>query len=233
MKPFAQPFIYGILFLSAISISTTGKKNEITKRHDLYVQGQKAFENKNYVDAIKYLNTYKLINEEQLTTFKGLEKNLEEQIEICETQLRRKIVLIEENELSKKATIHGNGLKISPYIKDYIKNSKVDTTYVLHQTGNSSIILFGASGFETPKAYLEFLKTQKTVLNQHYNFIVRKNGKYTIDNEKVNEYLNDLNKFTKSNDELASLRNSLELQFHIQKIEVLNQVESKKNSNKE
>lgn len=122
---------------------------------------------------------------------------------------------------TRKATIHGVGKPISPYVKDYLVNSGIDSTFVLCENQNATITLFGGMGFETPSQYLHYIQSRKLPEGADYKFIVHENNQFYIDESKLTKYLKLLNNPDNTAKDIVRLKNSLELQFHIQELEVL------------
>lgn len=174
---------------------------------ELYTKGNNAYKNKNYVDALKYLYSYKVINEYKLSAgHKGFLAKLNNAILDCELKLRQRLVIIRENQNQTGISyFNGNGYEIPEYLKEFVKNQNID----------KPITILGGKGRELPKTYNDYLKNAKLEGFENVDFVKIVGDQFVIDEAVLNKYLDD-NK--KNQPQLESVNKAIEFQLNYQQI---------------
>jgi len=174
---------------------------------ELYTKGKNAYKNKNYVDALKYLYSYKVINEHKLSDgHKDFLAKLNNAILDCEFNLRQKLIVIRENENQTTTSyFNGNGYEIPEYLKEFIKNQNPD----------KPITILGGKGHELPETYNDYLKNAKLDGLENIDFVIIQDNEFVIDEAVLNKYLDD-NK--KNQPQLESVNKAIEFQLNYQQI---------------
>ncbi|MBC8756347.1 hypothetical protein H2O64_16855 [Kordia sp. YSTF-M3] len=174
---------------------------------ELYTKGNNAYKNKNYVDALKYLYSYKVINEQKLSNeHKDFLTKLNKAILDCERKLRQKLIVIRENEnQTTRSYFNGNGYEIPEYLREFVKNQNLD----------KPVTILGGIDSKLPEAYNEYLKNAKLNGLENINFVIMKDNKLVIDQTALSKYLDD-NKENKP--QLESINKAIEFQLNYQQI---------------
>lgn len=182
------------------------KNNE----NSLYDKGYNAYQNKNYVDGLKYLYAYKIVNERELASnHVDFFAKLNNAISDCEFHLRQKLVIIRERENSGTSYFNGNGYEVPKYLKEFIKNQNTD----------SPVIIFGGNGYELPENYKSYLKDSKLPEFDKVQFVKIKNNNLIIDKKSLNKYLkNNMN----NEIQLENINKVIQFQLYYQQMQLKN-----------
>lgn len=95
-----KTYLFSILLLSYLSVPSS---IYAANRDDLYVTGKAAYENDNYVEALKKLYAFYILNEDSINSHPKLKKSLIGIIADCESRLSIAFVS------NKGLTIRSNG----------------------------------------------------------------------------------------------------------------------------
>ncbi|MCH8330265.1 MAG: hypothetical protein IH946_02620, partial [Bacteroidetes bacterium] len=162
-------FILG--FTLNISLETTYK--------DLYTKGNNAYKNKNYVDALKYLYAYKVINERVLNEYHAeFLGKLNAAISNCELKLRQKLVVVREKANGTTSYFNGNGYEVPDYLRNFIQNN-----------GSPNPPSFGGQGYELPESYSSYLEDAKVPSFENMDLVKFEDNKLVIDEAMLTRFL--------------------------------------------
>lgn len=171
---------------------------------DLYKKGKNAYNNKNYVDALKYLYSYKVVNEDKLFELEPkFLKQLNSAIAECEIMLRQKLIVIRENNRTNRSYFNGN--ELPPYLVEFIDKSNLE----------KPLTILGDNKHKLPSTYYDYLKSVKLEGLEKVDFVEIKDNKYTVDVNKLNTYLE--NKKGRQS-QLESINKAIEFQLNYQEI---------------
>ncbi|AKP50834.1 hypothetical protein [Cyclobacterium amurskyense] len=202
-----KKWIVASIFLIIAFSFTSNNAHYSNNFGELYNKGNNAYKNKNYVDALKYLYSYKVINEHKLSDgHKDFLKKLNIAILDCELKLRHKLIVIRENENQKTTSyFNGNGYEIPEYLKEFIKNQNPD----------KPITILGGKGHELPESYNNYLKDAKLDGLENIDFVIIQDNELIIDEAVLTKYLNE-NK--KNQPQLESVNKAIEFQLNYQQL---------------
>lgn len=97
-----KAFLIGLMLLSMNASFADKTTQKSTDHRNIYDKGMTAYKNEDYVTALKYLFSYRLINEGKLVEHKEFSSQLNAAIEHSEKELRETIKLAGKNENKEK-----------------------------------------------------------------------------------------------------------------------------------
>lgn len=92
MKPIQLKHLAIAVLLTVITTPLLADelKQGVNKGQELYTMGNEAYQNKDYVSALKYLFAYRVVNENELTSHEKFLTQLDKAIEISERKINVK-----------------------------------------------------------------------------------------------------------------------------------------------
>lgn len=101
-----KKYVLNTLFFSMLLLTMNNSLADDTQKNtpygDIYDKGIAAYKNQDYVNALKYLFSYRLVNEGKLVEHDEFASKLDAAIEHSESKLREQIKLANRMESSEK-----------------------------------------------------------------------------------------------------------------------------------